>query len=316
MQTQPRTDMMPATVAILLATYNGERYLADQLDSFERQTWPHWKVWASDDGSQDATLALLRRYQQRWGAERLVILKGPSQGASRNFLSMVHHPAIQADYYAYSDQDDIWEDDKLHRALAWLSGQQSALPALYCTRTRLVDAQNNELGISPLFRRTPSFATALMRNITGGNTMVFNQTLRRHLQQVPGETSLVIFDWWTYIVATAIGGVVHFDPTPGVRYRQHDGNLIGMSADGPSLASRLRKLFTYELRHNGDLIIEGLETLRPQMPANTARTLDLYAHARRQWLLPRLIGFKRAGLHRLTIAGDLGLLAAAILNKL
>lgn len=300
----------------MLATFNGERYLADQLDSFERQTWPHWQVWASDDGSSDTTLALLQRYQQRWGADRLVIINGPSQGASRNFMSMAHNPSIQADCYAWSDQDDIWEDDKLQRAVAWLLGQPQQAPALYCTRTRLVDADNCELGVSPLFRRPPSFATALMRNITGGNTMVFNNTLRQRLQQVPNDTPLVIFDWWTYIVATATGGVVHFDPTPGVRYRQHEGNLIGMSAKGPSLASRVRKLFTSELRHNGDLIIAGLKPLRPHMPPDTTRTLDLYAQARRQWLVPRLLGFRRAGLHRLTFTGDLGLLAAAVLNKL
>lgn len=299
-----------------MATYNGGRYLEPQLDSFERQTWPHWQLWASDDGSTDTTPALLQRYQERWGADRLTIIKGPAQGASRNFLSMVHNPAVQADAYAYSDQDDIWENDKLERAMAWLSTQDPQIPALYCTRTRLVDADNHELGVSPLFNRPPSFATALMRNITGGNTMVFNHALRQRLQQVPADTPLVIFDWWTYIVATATGGAVYFDPTPGIRYRQHDGNLIGMSVKGPSLTSRLRKLFTTELRHNGDLIIAGLNPLRPDMPADTTRTLDLYATSRQQWLIPRLIGFKRAGLHRLTPAGDLGLLAAALLNKL
>lgn len=303
-------------MAILLATYNGERFLAEQLDSFEAQTWPHWQVWASDDGSSDATLVLLQQYQQRWGEERLVIIKGPAQGASRNFLSMVHHPEIQADFYAYADQDDIWEDDKLERAATWLLKQAPNTSALYCTRTRLVDANNQELGLSPLFKRPPSFATALMRNITGGNTMVFNTALRQRLQQVPADTPLVIFDWWTYIVTTATGGPVYFDPTPGLRYRQHDGNLIGMSVNGPSLASRACKLFTHELRHNGDLNIAGLAYVRPWMPDDARRILDLYAHARRQWLLPRLIGFRRAGLHRLTLAGDLGLLAAAVLNKL
>ena len=299
-----------------MATYNGGRYLEPQLDSFERQTWPHWQLWASDDGSTDATPALLQRYQERWGADRLTMIKGPAQGASRNFLSMVHNPAVQADAYAYSDQDDIWENDKLERAMTWLSTQDPQTPALYCTRTRLVDADNRELGVSPLFNRPPSFATALMRNITGGNTMVFNTALRQCLQQVPANIPLVIFDWWTYIVATATGGPVYFDPTPGLRYRQHGGNLIGMSVNGPTLVSRTRKLFTDELRHNGDLNIAGLAYVRPWMSDDTRRILDLYTHARQQWLLPRLIGFRRAGLHRLTLAGDLGLLAAAVLNKL
>ena len=303
-------------VAILLATYQGERYLPEQLDSFARQTYGNWRAWASDDGSTDQTLPILRRYQAQWTPGQLTILQGPAQGSSRNFVSLTHNPDIQADYYAYSDQDDIWEDDKLERALAWLKTQSADKPALYCTRTRLVDANNQEIGLSPNFTRPPGFANALMQNITGGNTMVFNHAARRLLCLAGQDTEIVIHDWWAYLVVTACGGAVRFDPEPGLRYRQHDGNLIGMAAGGPSLASRIAKLFGPTLKRNNDIHLRALQTLAPHMPPENRQVMQQFAAARQQWLIPRLIGFKKAGLYRQTTSGNLGMFLALLLNRL
>lgn len=303
-------------VAILLATYQGERYLPEQLDSFGRQTHANWRVWASDDGSTDNTLAILQHYKTQWAPGKLTILKGPAQGSSRNFVSLTHNPDIQADYYAYSDQDDIWEDNKLERALAWLKTQDTNTPALYCTRTRLVDAHNQELGLSPNFRRPPSFANALMQNITGGNTMVFNDAARRLLCLADENTEIVIHDWWVYLVVTACGGAVHFDSEPGLRYRQHDSNLIGMDAKGPSLASRIAKLFGPTLKHNNDIHLRALQKLAPHMQPENRQVMAQFAAARQQWLMPRIISFKKAGLYRLTTSGNLGMAIALLLNRL
>ena len=79
-----------------------------------------WEIWASDDGSQDDTHAILERYQGTWGAHRMSIHYGPAEGFVSNFLSLTCKADIQADCYAYSDQDDIWEEDKLQRAVDWL----------------------------------------------------------------------------------------------------------------------------------------------------------------------------------------------------
>jgi len=315
LNTPAHTDTA-SQVAILLATYQGERYLSEQLDSFARQTHANWRVWASDDGSTDNTLAILRRYQAQWAPGKLTILKGPALGSSRNFVSLTHNPGIQAAYYAYSDQDDIWEDDKLARALAWLQTQDAGKPALYCTRTRLVDAYNHEIGLSPNFRRPPSFANALMQNITGGNTMVFNDAARRLLCMVDEDTELVIHDWWVYLVVTASGGTVHFDPVPCLRYRQHNDNLIGMSAKGQSLRSRIAKLFGPILKRNNDVHLRALQPLIPYMPPESRQLMAQFAAARQRWLIPRIIGFKKAGLYRMTASGNLGMVAAIVLNRL
>lgn len=312
----PTTTAAPPSVAILLATYQGERYLSEQLDSFARQTHSNWKAWASDDGSTDSTVSILQRYQAQWAPGQLTIMRGPAQGSSRNFTSLTHSPAIQADYYAYSDQDDIWEDDKLARALAWLTTQEADKPALYCTRTRLVDAQNREIGLSPNFQRPPGFANALMQNITGGNTMVFNDAARRLLCSVPADTEIVIHDWWVYLVVTACGGVIYFDPEPGVRYRQHDSNLIGMTVEGPPLTSRIANLFGTTLQKNTDVNLKALQALRQHMSPESQQIMERFIKARGSKLLPRLIGYKRAGIYRLTRRGSISLAISAILNRI
>src|SRR4051812_31400342 len=88
-------------IAILLGTFQGEQFLARQLDSIQAQTYTHWALWASDDRSTDNTLSLLRTYQRKWGEDRLVISSGPHEGFRANFLSLACNSSIQADYFAY-----------------------------------------------------------------------------------------------------------------------------------------------------------------------------------------------------------------------
>lgn len=210
-----------AKVAILLCTYHGQHYLAEQLDSFAAQSHTNWEVWASDDGSADDTHEILESYRQKWSDDRLSIHSGPAEGFAANFIALTCKDSIEADYYAYSDQDDIWEPDKLARAVEWLKTVPEHIPALYCSRTRLVDASNSEIGDSPLFTKPPSFANALMQNIGGGNTMVFNNAARNLLREAGKTRPVITHDWWAYMVVTGCGGRIFYDEEPTLRYRQH-----------------------------------------------------------------------------------------------
>lgn len=302
------------TVAILLCTYNGAKYLAEQLDSFETQTHKHWRVWASDDGSTDETLAILRQYQQKWGAQRLTILEGPRAGSTANFMSLAYNQTISADHYAFSDQDDIWENDKLARALAWLTTLPAAKPALYCTRTRLVDEHNKDIGFSQLFKRPPAFANALMQNIAGGNTMVFNSAMRSILGDAAPE--VVIHDWWLYLAATACGAEVKYDPYPSLRYRQHQGNLIGMNISWQARGKRIRQLLGGHYRSWADRNLAALQSISAYITPTNQDLLQGFVLARRQTLPARLAAFRRLGLYRQTALGNLGLCAGVLFNKL
>jgi glycosyltransferase involved in cell wall biosynthesis len=303
-------------VAILLCTYHGQRYLTEQLDSFASQVYPNWDVWASDDGSQDDTHAILENYRANWG-ERLSIHRGPEEGFSANFLSMICNAGIQSDYYAYSDQDDIWETDKLQHAMDWLLlSVPGNIPALYCSRTRLVDADNRDIGFSPLFSRLPSFANALVQNIGGGNTMVFNDATRSLLREAGEYIDVASHDWWTYMVVSGCGGRVFYDSYPSTRYRQHDGNVVGMNSSWAARFVRVRLLFQGRFRNWSDRNIRALQRLRSKLTPENRQILDRFATARNRWMLPRLIGIKRSGIYRQTVWGNLGLIAAAIFKKI
>lgn len=308
-KTQPK-------VAILLCTYHGQRYLAEQLDSFAAQTHSEWEVWASDDGSEDDTHAILEAYKQRWSPGRMSIHFGPAEGFAANFLSLTCNARIDADCYAYSDQDDIWEADKLENAVRWLETIPSGIPALYCSRTRLVDAQNNEIGLSPLFSKPPSFENALMQNIAGGNTMVFNNAARALLREAGDSLSVVIHDWWAYMVVAGCGGQVYYDSTPRLRYRQHGSNLVGVDSTWWARLKRIHMLWQGRFRLWNEINIEALRALNHKLTPENRNVLECFAKARQMSLIFRLIHIKRSGVYRQTALGNLGLIAAAIFKKI
>ena len=312
----PSSPAHTPKVAILLCTFHGQHYLADQLDSFAAQTHNRWEVWASDDGSQDDTHAILNAYKFKWKQGRLSVHFGPAEGFAANFLSLTCKSSIEADYYAYSDQDDIWEADKLQRSIEYLRSVPAHIPALYCSRTNVVDANNNSIRLSPLFTKPPSFANALMQNIGGGNTMVFNQAARKLLCQAGDHLQLVTHDWWAYLVVIGCGGKVFYDPTPTVRYRQHDSNLVGMNTSWSARLARICMLFQGQFREWNDLHIDALSHMRHQLTHANRQTLDRFATARQRWLLPRLVGFLQSGIHRQSLPSNLGLALAALFNKI
>lgn len=303
-------------VAILLCTCDGQRYLTEQLDSFATQSHTNWKLWVSDDASKDSTRAILENYRQKWSENRLSIYPGPVKGFAANFLSLVCKADIKADYYAYSDQDDIWEVDKLERAVAQLKTVPRNIPALYCSRTRLVDKDNNEIGLSPLFSKSPSFANALTQNIGGGNTMVFNHAARKLICNAGKNLPIVSHDWWAYMVVSGCGGQVFYDSKPTLRYRQHDKNLFGANISWSARFKRSQMLWQGYFRQWNSNNITALRALESKLTPENRKILERFAQAREMHLIPRLFNLKRCNIHRQTLLGNLGLVTAAIFNKL
>jgi glycosyltransferase involved in cell wall biosynthesis len=308
------------SVAILMCTYNGEQYLDEQLLSFEEQSYPNWKLYVSDDGSKDQTIALLKSYQLKWqvkwGEDRLVIINGPRLGFSFNFLSLTCNPDIIADYYAWSDQDDIWLKDKITRAINFLQNKDQHLSQLYCTRTQLIDNQKTDIGLSPLFEKAPSFQNALVQSIAGGNTMVFNQTLKNYLMIAGADVKVVTHDWWLYIVATGCGGEVHYDSQTSLLYRQHGNNLIGSNNSLSARFKRIRMLFEGRFQEWNDENTTALQRLQSHLTAENATRLGQFQHARRAWFLMRLYLLSQVGLYRQTALGNLGLIVAAVFKRI
>lgn len=189
-----------------MGTRNGAEYLSEQLDSFRKQTYKNWSLWASDDGSTDQTREIIGDFIASPEINGS-LLYGPQQGFCANFMSLVANPEIQAAYYAFSDQDDVWLEDKLARAVDWLQTLDEAIPAVYCSRTRLTDSTGKVTGFSPDYRKAPGFGNSLLQNIASGNTMVFNHRARELLMKAQGAP-IVAHDWSLYQIVAACGGQV------------------------------------------------------------------------------------------------------------
>lgn len=308
-------DRSSNSIAILLCTMQGQRYLHEQLDSIVQQTYTNWTIWVSDDGSADDTRAILTQYQTKLGPSRLSIHSGPAEGFVANFLSLTCKAGITADYYAFADQDDVWEPDKLTRALQWLQTIPNHLPALYCGRTRSVDANNQDIGFSKLFIKPPCFANALVQSIAGGNTMVFNNAARRLLLKAGPDVKVISHDWWAYMVVSGCGGRVFYDPDPKVRYRQHENNLVGDNSGWNATLVRLRMLFHGRFENWNDTNIAAIKNMQVHLTPENKAILDAFADARQGGLLKRLLGLKRSGVHRQTLVGNIGLIVATFIKK-
>ncbi|EHL29298.1 glycosyltransferase family 2 protein [Legionella drancourtii] len=296
-------------VTILLATYNGERYLAEQLDSIVQQTHKNWNIIASDDGSSDQTMQILDQYN-------IPVCYGPHQGFAANFLSLITKVSTASDYYAFSDQDDVWEQYKLEQALAWLQSIPEAVPALYCGRTQLVDEYLNVIGYSPLFKRQPGFLNALAQNIGGGNTMMFNRAALNLLRQTKSHTDIVSHDWWAYLLISGAGGAVYYDTEPSIRYRQHATNLVGSNTNLFARCYRVRMLLQRRFKHWLDLNCKSLFAVAHLLTPENKQLLEQFEKARKGWFFSKCIQIKLLGIYRQTTIGQIGLLIGALLNKI
>lgn len=309
-------DVCLANIAVLMCTYNGEAFLAEQLNSVERQSFGNWSLIVSDDGSRDSTSAILQDYAHRWGSDRLRVVAGPGKGFVANFLSLTCRADINADYFAWCDQDDIWNEEKLQVAKSWLQTIPAHIPALYCGRTELISDSGVSLGFSPLFPRPPHFSNALVQSIAGGNTMVFNRAARDLIVKAGAKVKVPSHDWWIYQLVTGAGGVVHYDAEPKMLYRQHDENLIGSNSSWAARLVRLKMIFQGRFYEWNEQNIFALEAVEHCLCEEHRSTLKRFKSARSKTLFRRILGFRSAGLYRQTLMGNLGLILATLLKKI
>ena len=302
-------------VAILMGCYNGAKYITEQLDSINSQEHTNWRLYVSDDGSLDGTLVILKHYQDRWGADRLVILKGPRKGFCANFLSMACNQSIVADYFAFCDQDDVWLPGKLTAAINFLSEEDPAIPYVYGGRTIYVDASLKRLKYSADFVYPPSFRNAIVQNIAGGNTMVFNQAAKTLLTKV-GVVDVISHDWWLYILVTGSGGRLHFDSNSYIFYRQHPRALIGANTSLRSQFVRFIKLLSGEYKMWNDKHVLVLQSVSNYLNYENSKMLDEFTRLRGSKLKHRLRMLSICGIYRQGWQGEISLFIVAVLNKL
>ena len=299
--------------SILIASHEPKHYFIEQIASIQEQTHQSWSVFLSDDSISNEWQHKYSQHLNKIGAK---ISQGPKIGFASNFLSLVRNPQLQSDLYAFCDQDDIWDKNKLEDTLLIFINLDNTIPRLYCGRTIIVDSDNRVMGHSPLFNKAPSFKNALIQNIGGGNTMVFNNAARNLLLACPSNLHVVSHDWFFYQLVTGAGGEVIYDPKPYVRYRQHDANLVGANMGWSSRIRRIKLLLAGRFKDWNEINVKALLTISHLLSPESKKTLQLFILTRAgNSFLTRLFWLKRSGLYRQTFLGNLGLIIGLILKK-
>lgn len=304
-------------LCILLAVRNGATYLQEQMQSYHSQTFRGWALLASDDGSEDDSLAQLEAFKHAQPKGRVTVLRGPSKGYAQNFLSLIRATPRNVRYAALSDQDDVWMDDKLSRAVNALVRVPPGVPALYAARTMITSSDLQPVCPSPLFSREPGFHNALVQNIGGGNTMVLNRAaldLARIAASEAGD--IVSHDWWLYQLITGVGGQVFYDASPVLYYRQHSNNQVGSNHSLMARLVRIGRVMNGRFRRWNAANLASLDHSAHRLTPEARASLKAYREARGLGLFKRLAALRRSGVYRQGRMDNLALLLACMTRRL
>lgn len=261
-----------------MSTYNGEKYLREQIDSITAQKGVEFQIVVRDDGSTDSTIQILSEYAEK----RLLTFysDGENLGPQLSFMRMLQL-APESDYYAFSDQDDYWQPDKLACALQMLEADKDS-KGLYFSQTRLVDKNLKDLKQIPIHPYC-TFGESLIYKFIGGCTMVFTHSVRKAVNQSTPKF-MPMHDIWIYGVAQAIGTNIHFDPVPHILYRQHGNNAVGQGHNALyELKGELKRFFghVHERWQNAHDIQKAYFS---QMPTENQQLLQLFISGRYKFI--------------------------------
>ena len=234
---QPLSDM--TTIAVVMSTYNGERFLAEQIDSVLGQQGCNVRLFVRDDGSRDGTANVLKDYADRGLLEFVV---GDNRGMVPSFFAALAMVPDTFEFIAFCDQDDVWHPDKLSHALSVLSQRDLTIPQLYCSEYIFCDEQLNRTARSHLNRIGVNFPKLMAENVCSGNTMLMNRALFTELL-ADGPEDVYVHDWWAALVAAGIGELT-FDDFTSLEYRRAGGTISPTGSSGlPLLLFRIRTFF-------------------------------------------------------------------------
>lgn len=235
------------SVCVLLSTYNGEKYIREQIDSLRLQEGVTLTILVRDDGSTDGTVDILKKYAEV--DDRIFYYVGANIKPAQSFFDLIRR-APKADYYAFCDQDDVWDRDKLFIAVEMLEKEDKSKPNMYYSNLRVVD---QDLAFYRLSHSEPSVQkskySALTEDMATGCTIVFNDIAEEMIRNnLPAYCSM--HDTWVYMVCKFLGNTI-YDFNAHVSYRQHGDNVVGTYLKKKTYKiyiSRIRRLFNRKLQ--------------------------------------------------------------------
>ena len=218
-------------VVIIMATYNGEKYIKEQLESIINQTYSNWKLIIHDDNSTDKTMDILYEYKIKY-KEKIEIIddKIVFKSAKKNFMHLLNIVKNEEFEYAlFCDQDDIWVNNKIEIMLDYARKENREIPIVIHSDSRLIDANDNVIGesfneSSKLHKERKDFLSIYLWNIAQGCSMMINKKCFDFIDI--NIEKIIMHDWWICIIASIFGSIVYINKQL-IDYRQHDNNCIG-----------------------------------------------------------------------------------------
>lgn len=235
---------------ILMPTYNGARFVGEQIDSLLAQTDGRWHLTVSDDGSSDGTPDILDDYARRYPEKISRVVSGQRFGNARDHFYWLMRQC-GADYIMTCDQDDVWQADKVHLTIEALRTAEKEVgpetPVLVFTDSAPVDVNLNPISPSlmTMQRQNPrltDYRNLLFQNIVTGGTMGLNRALKELATACDGLEKTIMHDWWMALVAARFGKMVYVDRATTL-YRQHGDNSVG------ARDVRTLSYFVYKVTH-------------------------------------------------------------------
>ncbi|PEX88716.1 glycosyltransferase family 2 protein [Bacillus cereus] len=232
--------MTKKEIVILLSTYNGEKFLSQQLDSLINQTYKEWLCLVRDDGSSDSTIDILNTYASKY-PERFLIIDNMNQNLRpcKSFMQLLDSAPL-ATYFMFCDQDDVWEKRKIELTMKEMKKAEDrygdGTPILVHSDLEVVD-ENLELlakSMKSLRKSNCEFNTInnlLLQNNVTGCTVMINSKLKEKVSRLPEKA--IMHDWWLSLIASCFGKIIYIEETL-IKYRQHSNNSVGAKAFGPA----------------------------------------------------------------------------------
>lgn len=248
-------------VAILMSTYNGEKYLQSQIDSIKEQEYKDWNLYIRDDNSSDNTREIIEQ-NERIDSRIVWINKDEKDnvGVKMSFLKLMD--TVNSDFYMFCDQDDIWLPNKVKMSLEYAKRVNSNVPFLLHTNLTTIDSEEKVINNKVHKKKvSDDLSTMLNTNSVTGCTVLFNNSLKeKMLSDYRFVDDMVMHDWWFALCAKTMGKIVYVR-TPTILYRIHGGNVVGTDT---SLLKRLNKLSDYEkeLEHQKHAIRQSKRILK------------------------------------------------------
>ena len=253
-------------VDILLATYNGEKYIREQIDSILNQTHTEFRLLISDDGSTDGTRNILNEYKLKDNRIE-VFMQEKNLGVVKNFEFLLGK--VEAKYYMFSDQDDIWKESKIEKSLNKI---EEGYDLVY-SDLEVVDENLNVTyssywklkGIYNKIKKYNNFESLYLNNFVTGCTLISKKELINSFMPLPNTSKFVLHDYWISLIISQNGKIAYVEE-PLIKYRQHKNNKVGSKKKSDTIEKfeEMRELFIDVKKQHFNVFIENEKTFKDE----------------------------------------------------